>query len=277
MCAGKVMGPGGEAIKALGERTGCSVVVESKNPNAAFVPFRLVNYLAPGPAEVAAAVAEVAALVCQEEKYEGSIRELTSVCFRIVEIPERRVGALLGPSGAHIKSLQDVLRVKMGVADSSSKPGSRFVRWAQGGVLFALLGRTAAAVSAWPAVAVCYEVMQNRQAQASTSPPPTPPPPSMLTVPSTTPLLQHLGRPPERQGGGGRGHAGHRPPAAAAGRGCRQRALHPAQRTPAQQLCQLESQLESAFSSPLGQRRLLRGLQRPSRCMAQQCHPYVSA
>jgi hypothetical protein len=128
MCAGKVMGPGGEAIKALGERSGCSVVVESKNPNAAFVPFRLVNYLAPGTAEVAAAVAEVAQLVCQEEKYEGAIRELNSVCFRIVEIPERRVGALLGPSGAHIKSLQEVLRCKMGVADSTSKPGSRFVR-----------------------------------------------------------------------------------------------------------------------------------------------------
>lgn len=36
------------------------------------------------------------------------IRELTSVCFRIIEIPERRVGALLGPSGSHIKNLQEV-------------------------------------------------------------------------------------------------------------------------------------------------------------------------
>lgn len=127
MCAGKVMGPGGEAIKALGERTGCSVVVEGKSPNAAFVPFRLVNYLAPGPAELAAAVEEVVELVCQEEKYEATIRELNSVCFRIIEIPERRVGALLGPSGAHIKSLQEVLRCKMGVADNSKKAGSRFV------------------------------------------------------------------------------------------------------------------------------------------------------
>ena len=72
MCAGKVMGPQGEAIKALGERTGCSVVVESKSPNAAFVPFRLVNYLAPSPAEMAAAVAEVTELICQEDKYEAS-------------------------------------------------------------------------------------------------------------------------------------------------------------------------------------------------------------
>ncbi|EFN55717.1 hypothetical protein CHLNCDRAFT_57876 [Chlorella variabilis] len=127
MCAGKVMGPGGEAIKALSERTGCSVVVEGKSPNAAFVPFRLVNYLAPGSEEISAAVAEVVDLICQEEKYEAIIRELSSVCFRIIEIPERRVGALLGPNGSHIKNLQEVLRCKMGVADNSNKPGSRFV------------------------------------------------------------------------------------------------------------------------------------------------------
>ena len=72
MCAGKVMGPGGEAIKALSERTGCSVVVEGKSPNAAFVPFRLVNYLAPGSEEISAAVAEVVDLICQEKKYEAS-------------------------------------------------------------------------------------------------------------------------------------------------------------------------------------------------------------
>lgn len=80
MCAGKVMGPGGEAIKSLSERTGCSVVVEGKSPNAAFVPFRLVNYLAPGAAQIAAAVAEVVELVCQEEKYEaGEARGATGL------------------------------------------------------------------------------------------------------------------------------------------------------------------------------------------------------
>lgn len=40
--------------------------------NAAFVPFRLVNYLALEPANIAAAVSEVATLICQEEKYEAS-------------------------------------------------------------------------------------------------------------------------------------------------------------------------------------------------------------
>lgn len=158
------------------------MVVEGKNANAAFVPFRLVNYLCPAPASLAAAVAEVAELICQEEKYEAGecllvaafqcdtflcgaadlpqcrllmaqarphahaaaqpaaseplligvcpfllptgIRDLTSVCFRIIEIPERRVGALLGPSGSHIKSLQ----VRVGEAGScgglGKHPGS---------------------------------------------------------------------------------------------------------------------------------------------------------
>ncbi len=69
-CAGKVMGPGGEAIKALSERTGCSVVIEGKSPNAAFVPFRLVNYLAADIEQITSAVAEVTDVICQEEKYE---------------------------------------------------------------------------------------------------------------------------------------------------------------------------------------------------------------
>jgi hypothetical protein len=46
-CVGKLLGPNGEQIKALSARTGCSVVVEAKPPNAAFVPFRIVNYMAP--------------------------------------------------------------------------------------------------------------------------------------------------------------------------------------------------------------------------------------
>ncbi len=59
----------------------CSVVVEGKNANAAFVPFRLVNYLCPAPASLAAAVAEVAELICQEEKYEaGECNAGVSVC-----------------------------------------------------------------------------------------------------------------------------------------------------------------------------------------------------
>lgn len=52
------MGPEGEQIKAIGARTGCSVVVEAKPRNAAFVPFRLVNYLADTPGQVRRRVAE---------------------------------------------------------------------------------------------------------------------------------------------------------------------------------------------------------------------------
>ena len=63
------MGPAGEHIKAIGERSGCSVVVEAKAANAAFVPFRLVNYLAPDAASLVAAVGEVCQTVVLEDKY----------------------------------------------------------------------------------------------------------------------------------------------------------------------------------------------------------------
>lgn len=87
MCAGKVMGPGGEAIKSLSERTGCSVVVEGKSPNAAFVPFRLVNYLAPGAPQIAAAVAEVVELICQEEKYEAGEAAASGAATAALQLP----------------------------------------------------------------------------------------------------------------------------------------------------------------------------------------------
>lgn len=68
--------------------------------------------------------------------------------------------------------------------------------------------------------------------------PPTLPPSSValhgvthLPAPAALPApLQHLGFPPERQGGCGCGHAGHRPPAAAAVGRQRQCALHAPQR-----------------------------------------------
>lgn len=60
-----------------------SVVVEGKSANAAFVPFRLVNYLAPGAAQIGAAVAEVVELICQEDKYEsGASRGRCCACCR---------------------------------------------------------------------------------------------------------------------------------------------------------------------------------------------------
>ena len=70
-CAGKVMGPGGEDIKALSERCRCSVVVEGKVANAAFVPFRLVNYLAHDVRQIIAAVGDVSGQLCKDDKYEA--------------------------------------------------------------------------------------------------------------------------------------------------------------------------------------------------------------
>jgi len=42
------------------------------------------------------------------------------VCFEIVAVPAGKVGVLLGPEGRHIKVLQDVLKVKLGIALSDT-------------------------------------------------------------------------------------------------------------------------------------------------------------
>lgn len=131
-CAGKVLGPGGEQISKIAAKSNCAVVVEAKPENAAFVPFRFVNYMARDSAAIVAAVEEVMDAVLLEEKYAETLKYIQSVCFKIVELPEKRAGSLLGPGGAHIKALQEVLRCKMGICESSTKPGSRFISiWGQ--------------------------------------------------------------------------------------------------------------------------------------------------
>uniref|UniRef100_A0A1D1ZZB9 K Homology domain-containing protein n=1 Tax=Auxenochlorella protothecoides TaxID=3075 RepID=A0A1D1ZZB9_AUXPR len=126
-CAGAVMGPGGETIKALGARCGCHAAVEPRPPRAAFVPFRAVALAAPGPAALAAGAAEVMDLVTRDPRYAPGIQAVTSTCFRMLPVAERRVGALLGPAGAHIRALQDVLRVRMGVEDGADLAGVKHV------------------------------------------------------------------------------------------------------------------------------------------------------
>jgi hypothetical protein len=125
--AGKVLGPGGETILEICSRSRCSVVVEGKAANAAFVPFRYVTFLCATLAQTSDALALVMDLVSQDERYHQGIRDIQSVAFRVVEVPEKRVGSILGPGGSHIQALQNMLHCKIGVADSTAKPGSRFV------------------------------------------------------------------------------------------------------------------------------------------------------
>lgn len=47
--------------------------------------------------------------------------------MKILPVPPRKVGNLLGPGGMHIKSLQEVLKVKIGVAEPHDSTGSRYV------------------------------------------------------------------------------------------------------------------------------------------------------
>lgn len=125
-CAGKVLGPGGDQIQSINMSSGASVVVEAKPANAAFIPFRYVNYMAPTLERLADAVDMVSDLLSQDERYLPAIREINSVAFKVVQIPEKKAGSLLGPGGAYIQTLQDVMRVKMGICEGN-KPGSRYV------------------------------------------------------------------------------------------------------------------------------------------------------
>jgi transcription antitermination factor NusA-like protein len=125
-CAGKVLGPGGDQIQSINMSTGASVVIEAKISNAAFIPFRYVNYMSPNIEKLIDAVDMVTNLLNEDERYVPGIREITSVAFKVLQIPEKRAGSLLGPGGTYIQTLQDVLRVKLGICEGH-KPGSRFV------------------------------------------------------------------------------------------------------------------------------------------------------
>jgi len=125
-CAGKVLGPGGDQIQSINMSTGASVVIEAKISNAAFIPFRYVNYMSPNIEKLMDAVDMVTNLLNEDERYVPGIREITSVAFKVVQIPEKRAGSLIGPGGTYIQTLQDVLRVKLGICEGH-KPGSRFV------------------------------------------------------------------------------------------------------------------------------------------------------
>ena len=125
-CAGKILGPGGDQIQSINMSSGASVVVEAKAANAAFIPFRYVNYMAPTIERMADAIDMVCDLLSQDERYVPGIREIHSVAFKVIQIPEKRAGSLLGPGGTYIQTLQDIMRVKMGICEGN-KPGSRYV------------------------------------------------------------------------------------------------------------------------------------------------------
>lgn len=127
-CVGKVLGPKGEQIKAISEATGAIVVVAARQANAAFHPFRMVSCLANDVEHMLQAAVQVMNSAAEDPRYASAIREISSVCFEIVEVPGRRIGLLMGPGGASIRVLQDLLSVKIGVADAANPSApTRFV------------------------------------------------------------------------------------------------------------------------------------------------------
>jgi hypothetical protein len=129
-CAGKVLGPAGDQIAAINAATGANVIVESKPLNAAFIPFRVINFSTQDMPTFLVAIGMVVDLLQQDEKYAEAIRELTSVSFRIIPIPASKAGAVMGPAGSHIKSLQEVLRVKIGISDAKEHSGRPVMKYA---------------------------------------------------------------------------------------------------------------------------------------------------
>ena len=106
--------------------TGASVVIQAKPVNAAFIPYRYVNYMSPSLEKLADAIDRVSDLLNEDDRYMPAIREINSVALKVVSIPAARAGSLIGPGGSYIKMLQDVMKVKLGICEGN-KPGSRFV------------------------------------------------------------------------------------------------------------------------------------------------------
>lgn len=124
-CAGIILGPGGDQIARINDAVGASVIIESKMPNAAFIPYRIVNVSGTEIGPCMDAITYVLDLLEKDMKYAEIIKEINSVAFQIVPFPASRAGAVLGPGGAHIKSLQDILKVKIGITSNASNDVGR--------------------------------------------------------------------------------------------------------------------------------------------------------
>ena len=119
-CAGTILGPGGEQISYISSTSGAGTIVESKNPNAAFIPYRVVNVNGTELNQCMNALDLILRLLDRDNKYSDGIQEINYIAFQVVPFPANRAGAILGPGGAHIKSLQEVLKVKIGITNGTS-------------------------------------------------------------------------------------------------------------------------------------------------------------
>lgn len=91
--------------------------------HAAKVPFRIVSYAGSSVDQLVGGVRgvidELQLVDSYMEQYAAEIKDIKSVVIKVLRIPSGRVGALIGPKGAHLQALQDVLKCRLTISRSS--------------------------------------------------------------------------------------------------------------------------------------------------------------
>lgn len=122
-CAGNIIGVKGGNLAKISRERGLSVFVEAKPLHASKVPFRIVSYAGSSVDQLVGGVRgvidELQVADAYMEQYVAEIKEIKSVVIKVLRIPSGRVGALIGPKGAHLQALQDVLKCRLTISRSS--------------------------------------------------------------------------------------------------------------------------------------------------------------
>lgn len=122
-CAGNIIGVKGGNVARISRERGLSVFVEAKPMHAAKVPFRIVSYAGSSVDQLVGGVRgvidELQLVDSYMEQYAAEIKDIKSVVIKVLRIPSGRVGALIGPKGAHLQALQDVLKCRLTLRKSS--------------------------------------------------------------------------------------------------------------------------------------------------------------
>ena len=124
-CAGNIIGVKGCVVAKISRERGLSVFVEPKPLHATTVPFRIVSYAGSSVDQliggVQGVVGELQSADGYMEQYAAEIKEIKSVVIKVLRIPSGRVGALIGPKGAHLHALQEVLKCKLAIGKSDDE------------------------------------------------------------------------------------------------------------------------------------------------------------
>lgn len=119
-CAGSLIGLKGYNVERLSEESCVRIRVDPRPKHAGIVPFRMVSYTGSTVEQLIRGVQGVVNCLEGDEQYLEEIKAIKSVVLKVVQIPEGRVGPLIGPKGLHLHALEQVLRCKLAISKSSS-------------------------------------------------------------------------------------------------------------------------------------------------------------